>query len=146
MRRKQRAVFTKRLKVASTQGFHPERRPTLDDIVFLPANLSRLVIDPYRDACNVKTTLGAGHELAAPFLVTGFDEVPEEVREGVARGIQAQGLAYVGRRSLGAGVPWLQVRRGWETSPTGGRTGGDPAVAGRRDVRPIRCEGAATGS
>ena len=106
--RKQRAVFTKRLKVASTQSFHPVVA-TLDDIVFLPANLSRLVIDPYRDACRVTTVLGSGHELAAPFLVTGFDGAPDEVREGVARGIRAQGLAYVGRRPIGDGVPWLQV-------------------------------------
>ena len=39
--------------------FHPEVA-SLDDIVFLPANLSRLVIDPYRDACRVATELGGG--------------------------------------------------------------------------------------
>ena len=32
----------------------PAGKPaSLDDIVFLPANLSRLVIDPYREACRV---------------------------------------------------------------------------------------------
>ena len=43
--------------------FHPEVA-SLDDLVFLPANLSRLVIDPYRDACRVATALGARLELA----------------------------------------------------------------------------------
>ncbi len=52
---------------SSRSGSPSRRRPTstrrcasLDDIVFLPANLSRLVIDPYRDACRVETELGGG--------------------------------------------------------------------------------------
>jgi NADPH-dependent glutamate synthase beta subunit-like oxidoreductase len=107
--RKQRAVFTKRLRVAASQSFEP-KAATLDDIVFLPANLSRLVIDPYRDACRIATRIGPSLELRAPFIVTGFDEVPEEVRRGVAQGIAAQGLAYVARRPIGD-VPWLQMLR-----------------------------------
>ena len=55
--RKQRAVFTKRLDRLEADALPPEVA-TLDDIVFLPANLSRLVIDPYRDACRVATELG----------------------------------------------------------------------------------------
>jgi hypothetical protein len=31
------------------------------------------------------------------------------VRHAVAHGLRAQGLAYVGRRAVGEGVPWLQV-------------------------------------
>jgi hypothetical protein len=105
--RKQRAVFTKRLKVATAQSFHPEVA-TLDDIVFLPANLSRLVIDPYRDACRIATQLGPEIELKAPFLVGGFDPAPEEIRRAVTLGAKAQGLAYVGRHRVDD-VPWLQV-------------------------------------
>ncbi len=106
--RKQRAVFTKRLEVAGSSHFHPEVA-SLDDIVFLPANLSRLVIDPYRDACRVETEVGDSVTLGSPFLVAGFDDAPEEVRAAVARGIAAQRLAYVGRRPIGAGVPWLRL-------------------------------------
>jgi NADPH-dependent glutamate synthase beta subunit-like oxidoreductase len=106
--RKQRAAFTKRLTVASSTQFHPEA-PSLDDIVFLPANLSRLVIDPYRDACRVETEIGQSVVLGSPFLVTGFDDAAVEVRAAVAQGVAAPRLAYVGRRSLGDGVPWLQV-------------------------------------
>ncbi len=106
--RKQRAVFTKRLEVSTQAHFRPEVA-TLDDIVFLPANLSRLVIDPYRDACRVDTPLGPGLELRAPFLAAGFDEAADGVRAAVAHGLAAQGLAYLGRRPIGHGVPWLQL-------------------------------------
>jgi hypothetical protein len=107
--RKQRALFTKRLEVSQARHFHPEVA-SLDDVVFLPANLSRLVIDPYRDACRVATRLGGGTlELASPFLVTGFDDAPDEVRRAIAHGVRACGLAYAGRRTIGDGLPWLQL-------------------------------------
>jgi NADPH-dependent glutamate synthase beta subunit-like oxidoreductase len=106
--RKQRAVFTKRLAVSTSTHFHPEVA-TLDDIVFLPANLSRLVIDPYRDACRVETELGEGLVLGSPFLATGFDDAADEVRAAVARGLAGQRLAYLGRRPIGEDVPWLQL-------------------------------------
>ncbi len=132
--RKQRAIFTKRLAVADQSHLHPEQA-TLDDIVFLPANLSRLVIDPYRDACNVKTELGGSLELGSPFLATGFDHAADEVRRAAAHGLAAQGLAYLGRRSVGEGVPWLQIVVAGEDEP-------DPAaaavvVAFRDGFRPV---------
>ncbi len=116
---KQRAIFAKRLTV--NNHFKPEAPATLDDIVFLPANLSRLVIDPYRDACNLRTEIGVGLELGSPFLATGVDEEADEVRAAVAHGLAAQGLAYLGRRPL-MGVPWLQVAVAGEDEP-------DPAAA-----------------
>jgi NADPH-dependent glutamate synthase beta subunit-like oxidoreductase len=107
--RKQRAVFTKRLTVSAETHFHPEVA-SLDDIVFLPANLSRLVIDPYRDACKVETQLGGRRlTLRSPFLVGGLDDAPDAVRRAAAHAVAACGLAYVGRRSPGEDVPWLQV-------------------------------------
>jgi len=88
----------------------PEGRPaTLDDLVFLPANLSRLVIDPYREACRISTTLGAGMELAQPFFATGFDDAPPDVREGVAMALRDSGCGYLGLQPIGEGVPWLQL-------------------------------------
>ncbi len=105
--RKQRALFSRRLTVSNQAHFQPET-PTLDDIVFLPANLSRLVIDPYRDACRIATELGP-LELGAPFLVTGFDKAGEEIRHAVAHGVRAHRLAYIGRRPVGDGVTWLQL-------------------------------------
>lgn len=114
--RKQQAVFTKRLSVSNGAHFHPELA-TLDDIVFLPANLSRLVIDPYRDACRVETVLGP-LTLGAPFLVGGLDDAPDEVRQAAGRGVAAHRLASVGRLPLGPDVPWLQLLgSGDEPSP-----------------------------
>jgi NADPH-dependent glutamate synthase beta subunit-like oxidoreductase len=118
---KQRAVFTRRLRVANQAHFHPEVA-SLDDLVFLPANLSRLVIDPYRDACRVTTPLGDGLELAAPLLVGGFDDAADEVRAALGAAAREAGLASVGRRRLAADVPWLQLA-------VAGEDVADPAAA-----------------
>ena len=91
----------------------PESRPSsLDDMVFLSAALTRLVIDPYREACTTRTAISRWMEigqrpeeipcltLAEPFLVTGFDDAPMMVRKGLAAGLAARGCGYVGRRPL----------------------------------------------
>ena len=106
---KLRAMLHKRLK--PRENPFPEGRPgQLDDVVILPANLSRLVIDPYREACRIATDIGAGRiELESPFLVTGFDAAPGEVREGVAAGLATAHCGYLGRRPMGDDVPWYQL-------------------------------------
>jgi NADPH-dependent glutamate synthase beta subunit-like oxidoreductase len=104
----QRAMLRKRLE-QRPDPFGPDYKATLEDIVFLPANLSRLVIDPYRDACNVATTLKGGIALKGPFLVGGFDDAPSEVMEAIEAGARAAGSGYVGRRKPAADVPWIQV-------------------------------------
>lgn len=83
-------------------------RPTFDDLVFLPANLTRLVIDPYREACKTKTRLGEGLDLAQPVLVAGLESAPAAIRTAASAAIAASGGAHVGREPLG-GVPWLQI-------------------------------------
>jgi len=98
--------------------FPVERGPRLDDIHFLPANLSRLVIDPYRDACKTYTQVGASFRVESPFLVTGFDQAPEEVRIGLARALRESGCAYLGAKALGEECIWVQ------TLPA---AGGEPA-------------------
>ncbi len=88
----------------------PEGGPaTLDDLVFLPANLSRLVIDPYREACKISTDIGGRLVLAQPFFVAGFDDAPDDVRRGVARGLAESGCGYIGLGAIGDGVRWLQL-------------------------------------
>jgi NADPH-dependent glutamate synthase beta subunit-like oxidoreductase len=88
----------------------PEGRPaTLDDLVFLPANLSRLVIDPYREACKISTEIGGRMALARPFFAAGFDDAPEDVRRGVARGLGEGGCGYIGLGPIGPAVRWLQL-------------------------------------
>ena len=99
--------------------FPADRPAHIDDLVFLSAALTRLVIDPYREACSTRTELGTSLELKQPFLVTGFDEAPADVRQALAISLAAGGCAYVGHQPLlpGAGgtaqdngrVPWLQL-------------------------------------
>ena len=77
----------------------PEDCPaTLDDLVFLPANLSRLVIDPYREACKISTAIG-GMELAQPFFVTRLRR--HAGRRAPGRGARpgGGGLRLPGRRA-----------------------------------------------
>ena len=89
----------------------PEDRPaTVDDLVFLPANLSRLVIDPYREACRVSTDLGFGRmEIEQPFFATGFDNAPASVKDGVAIGLKGSSGGYIGVQPLNDDTPWLQL-------------------------------------
>ena len=109
-----RTMLHKRLALRDNP-FPEDRPPSLEDLVFLPANLSRLVIDPYREACAVNATIGGRLELAAPFFATGFDDAPDAVGAAVAAGLAEAGCGYLGARPLGAGVPWLQLLGPGET-------------------------------
>ena len=79
------------------------------DLVFLPANLSRLVIDPYREACKIGWRLGERLDLDVPFFVAGFDTASEELKVAVDRGVVAAGAAYLGATRPGPDAPWLQL-------------------------------------
>lgn len=84
--------------------------PTFDELVFLPANLTRLVIDPYREACKTITELGKGLKTAHPVIAGGFETAPVEIREALADALGASGGAYLGRiPPADANVPWLQI-------------------------------------
>ena len=111
--------------------FPRERGPHLDDLVFLSAALTRLVIDPYREECSTRTRIsrstGLGRlppgapclQLEKPFLATGFDGTSPKVKAVLAQGLKTMGCAYVGRAPLvatedaGVGMveaaPWLQL-------------------------------------
>ena len=115
---KLKAMLDKRIRLRDNP-FSADRPATLDDLVFLPANLSRLVIDPYREACKIGTDLAGRMEMKQPFFVTGFDEAPAEVRDGLARGLTDSQCGYIGTRPLGGGVPWLRLI-------TAGENGADP--------------------
>lgn len=89
--------------------FPAGQRATFDELVFLPANLTRLVIDPYRESCKTRTELADDLVLEHPLLVGGLDSAPAEVKAAAAAAIGQSGGAYVGRAPIGAGVPWLQL-------------------------------------
>jgi len=107
---KQTSILEKRLENRDNP-FTEEHVATLDDLVFLPANLSRLVIDPYREGCVTATKFGAiqSLKLDIPFTVTGLDDAPTEIQESVAKSIVAHGAAYIGAAPLGADAKWIQV-------------------------------------
>ncbi len=92
--------------------FPGHRVAHLDDVVFLSAALTRLVIDPYREDCNTKTRITRAIEigpmnpevprvdLEQPFLFTGFDTAPDPVKRALARAISHCGCGYMGQRPL----------------------------------------------
>ena len=91
--------------------FGEEHQATLDDLVFLPANLSRLVIDPYREDCKTATNLGAINSIKMdiPFAITGLDDAPAEIRAAYATAIAQHGAAYIGAAPLGGEAKWIQI-------------------------------------
>lgn len=90
--------------------FGEDHVATLDDLVFLPANLSRLVIDPYREGCKTRTEVGAINSLVldTPFMVTGMDHAPAEVRSAWASSVAKAGAAYLGGHRID-GAKWIQI-------------------------------------
>ena len=87
-----------------------DKQPTFDELVFLPANLTRLVIDPYREACKTVTGLGGGLKLSHSLIVGGFETAPVAIREALADALAASGGAYLGRiPPAEPNVPWLQI-------------------------------------
>jgi len=106
----------------------PENRPAhLDDVVFLSAALTRLVIDPYREACDTRTRISRTIEIGEPhgnersvsieqpFLFTGFDGAPANVQSALAGALASTGCGYVGRRPPAGKspadrqYPWFQL-------------------------------------
>ena len=117
---KHRAMLQKRLEVRENP-YPPQRPASLDDLVFLPANLSRLVIDPYREACRIDIDLGQGLKFRQPFLVSGLDGAPEELRQAAWQAIDDNGAGYVGATPPNRGINWLQtLSSGDSCDPTAG--------------------------
>ena len=105
---RQAAMLQKRLK--PREILIPADKPaTFDDLVFLPANLSRLVIDPYREACRTDSELGGSIALPLPYIVTGLDDAPAEVRDAAIRGTAEAGCAWMGATAPAVSLPWLQL-------------------------------------
>ena len=142
---RQRAMLEKRL--GERDDPFPAARPgVLDDLAFLPANLSRLVIDPYREACRIGTRVG-GLALALPFMVTGFDDAPDEVRAAVGRGIAAADASYIGVRPPAAGVRWFQLVMPGQIAPSADAAGLIHALGHRfAPVEARAAEGAGDGA
>jgi glutamate synthase domain-containing protein 2 len=83
---------------ASTAG--RESNP-LDDLVFLPANLTRMVIDPYREPCSTVTEICgrfARHpmQMQMPLIVgpLAFRSASENGKEAIRAACEQCGIAY----------------------------------------------------
>jgi NADPH-dependent glutamate synthase beta subunit-like oxidoreductase len=103
------AEMTRQRLTIRDNPFPPDRPAGFDDLTFLPANLTRLVIDPYREACKTTTTLADGLTLAQPLLVGGFDELDDTIRAQIAAAIVTAGTGYLGQTPIAGNVPWLQL-------------------------------------
>lgn len=85
-----------------------EKVPSFDDLVFLPANLTRLVIDPYREECRTATIIGGRTErplmLSGPVIVGGIPlaQQSDAVREAILEG--ALGVDIAVRSPLGESI------------------------------------------
>lgn len=88
----------------------PANRPAhMDDVVFLSAALTRLVIDPYREDCSTKTCISAIRDVVSrhrqerevvldkPYLFTGFDDAPAPVQQALFSTLADTGCGYIGR-------------------------------------------------
>ncbi len=114
-----RAIALERLKPRDNP-FPNDRPAHIDDLVFLSAALTRLVIDPYREHCDTTTPIGDSMTLNQPFLFTGFDHAPEDVRHALAQGLAERNCGYIGFRPLGeiGQFPWIQLVVPGETEPS----------------------------
>ncbi len=107
--RTQAAILEKRL-ARKGAPFPENHHASFEDLVLLPANLSRLVIDPYRDACNTATDIAGRVKLDVPVIAAGLDSLPDEARPALGKALASVGSAYLGRRPLaGSTAPWLQL-------------------------------------
>ena len=130
---KLKAMLDRRLRLRENP-FPQERPACLDDLVFLPANLSRLVIDPYREACKISWRLGERLDLGIPFFVAGFDEANEELKVAVDRGGRCRGRRLPGGDPPGSERPVAASLRAGTRRPESRR--GRGGVPGRRALAP----------
>ncbi len=76
------------------------KMPSFDDLVLLPAQLSRLSIDTYREPCNTRTVLGARYAenplvIETPILIGGmsYGAISKEAKIALAKGSAMVGTA-----------------------------------------------------
>jgi glutamate synthase domain-containing protein 2 len=77
-----------------------KRIPSFDDLIILPAQLSRLSIDTYREPCNTRTVLGGRYAknplvVETPILIGGmsFGAISKEAKIALAKGSAMVGTA-----------------------------------------------------
>lgn len=123
------------------RGFGSYRRiPHFDELTFLPANLSRLVVEQYREECSTKTVLGKRFaqepiELDIPIMIApmSFGALSKRAKIALAKGAAMAGTAA----STGEGGMLPEERQAasklfYQCTP--GRYGFNPHDLGKADV------------
>jgi methylamine---glutamate N-methyltransferase subunit C len=89
-----------RYRIRGFGSLRPRTWATLDDLTFIPATLTRIPLEGYREACSTRTVLGsrfASHplELEIPLMVTGmsFGALSRNAKAALSRGARMAGTS-----------------------------------------------------
>ena len=107
--------FVRAKLAAERDGPHPPPPATWDQLVFLSANLTRLVIDPYRERCDSRVKIGGAHQkplvLDWPIVFGGVDlsRLPPLAFNAMAdAAVKSSCAVCVGQDCLASGHPKVQ--------------------------------------
>lgn len=89
-----------RYRIRGFGTLRPRTWATFDDLTFIPAGLTRIPLEGYRESCSTKTVLGTRYAakpitLEIPFMVTGmsFGALSYNAKVALARGARAAGTS-----------------------------------------------------
>lgn len=87
-----------RYRIRGFGTLRPRTWATFDDLTFIPAGLTRIPLEGYREQCSTRTVLGARHaarpiELEMPVMITGmsFGALSYNAKVALARGAKMAG-------------------------------------------------------
>ncbi|HTU91804.1 MAG TPA: FMN-binding glutamate synthase family protein [Gemmataceae bacterium] len=87
-----------RYRIRGFGTLRPRTWATFDDLTFIPAGLTRIPLEGYREQCSTRTVLGARHaakpiELDMPIMITGmsFGALSYNAKVALARGARMAG-------------------------------------------------------
>jgi methylamine---glutamate N-methyltransferase subunit C len=87
-----------RYRIRGFGTLRPRTWATFDDLTFIPAGLTRIPLEGYREQCSTRTVLGARHatkpiELEIPVMITGmsFGALSYNAKVALARGARMAG-------------------------------------------------------
>lgn len=89
-----------RYRIRGFGTLRPRKWATFDDLTFVPAALTRIPLEGYREACSTRTVLGTRYasrpiELEIPLMVTGmsYGALSRNAKAALARGAQMAGTS-----------------------------------------------------
>ncbi len=89
-----------RYRIRGFGSLRPRKWATFDDLTFVPATLTRIPLEGYREACSTRTVLGTRFasrplELEIPLMVTGmsFGALSRNAKSALSRGARMAGTS-----------------------------------------------------